>query len=755
MSVFEIPELSHLIAPYLDPHDLTRCVRVNKTWNASYIPFLWKTVPPFSKEDVDDIPDLQFATIAGVALRPYKCWDAFRSIVIEDYQYSQQQARGGAEGEGGGGTGVLPTLSRHCQWIRNLSVSQVNMRKLPKELSQFKFKTRSLSTDKNTSIDNKNSDDDEDDDDNDGSTNNSSIENPPGMFSMDPFYGFGLGNLAASESATAGRGVDRDFMSLLTASLYEDTFGRSPSPRRPTNPSKTKSTASTSCPTNVAAPEPSGKELILHLLKRTLNLQSLELISWDDDDIAEDRAFWKSIATDVVPRLQELSISIPVELRLSQPSPHTVPLMLAYCSSKMRSLKLELSADPGSMELSFPVRARRGKAKSAEVSEPKMDETPLTGMKNLSVVHKFEAVYPPSLPRFLARCVNLEDLEVTEISPTWYEVLRGCEHLRRLTVHGVNTKSVRFIADALKTSLLHLDEIEIHKEFNPLKEGVVTDMISSCRAGWKTVDITALDTAAAEALVKHCPTLERLELKRSANLSSLQMQQILSSSPRLTTFVSMHDNSRDLERDWCGSAIAKFAVQDFIDLDSTTTGTTTLKPWACESTLKVFAAKVTGIPRPDVNKTFHGHSRRGGLQETYPGQSQELQRQVYERLARFTHLEELELGHDDRNWDDDESYVEAADGGVVFDDQDYQYECMDLTLENGLGLLEGLKELKSISIMRMATRVGLEEVKWMVANWPKFEYISGLDVHDMEEKAAEWLDKNYPNIAVVPYANDG
>lgn len=51
MSVFEIPELAHLIAPHLD---LTRCVRVNKTWHASYIPFLWKTVPSFSKEDVDD-----------------------------------------------------------------------------------------------------------------------------------------------------------------------------------------------------------------------------------------------------------------------------------------------------------------------------------------------------------------------------------------------------------------------------------------------------------------------------------------------------------------------------------------------------------------------------------------------------------------------------------------------------------------------------------------------------------------------------
>lgn len=420
------------------------------------------------------------------------------------------------------------------------------MRKLPKELSQFKFKARNFRTVQSTSTDDQNTDDE------DGDNSSSSFDSLPDIFSMDPFYGFGLGNSAASCSASgnalwqamAVRGADRDFMSLLTASVYEDRFNQLPSPRRPTRISKTKSSASYSRLTTTTVPEPSGKELILHLLKRTLNLQSLELISWDDDDVAEDQAFWKAIATDVVPRLLELSISISVESRHSQLSPHTVPLMFAHCSSKMRSLKLQLSADPASVELSLPVRARRGKAKSAEEPEPEMDETPLTGMKDHSVIFKFEVLYPPSLPRFLMRCVNLENLEVTEISPTWYGILCECEHLRRLKVHGVNTTSVRLIANALKISLLHLNEIEIHKEFSILSEGVVTDMISSCRAGWRLIDIPTLEIAAAEALVKHCPTLERLELKRSANLSSLQMQQILSSSPRLTTFVSMHTTHR-------------------------------------------------------------------------------------------------------------------------------------------------------------------------------------------------------------------
>jgi hypothetical protein len=51
-------------------------------------PLLWKAVPPFSKEDENDMLDSQFATIADVALRPYKYWDAFRGIVVQDYHFS-------------------------------------------------------------------------------------------------------------------------------------------------------------------------------------------------------------------------------------------------------------------------------------------------------------------------------------------------------------------------------------------------------------------------------------------------------------------------------------------------------------------------------------------------------------------------------------------------------------------------------------------------------------------------------------------
>ncbi|KAF9148058.1 hypothetical protein BG015_010236 [Linnemannia schmuckeri] len=565
------------------------------------------------------------------------------------------------------------------------------MSKLPAEIAQYEFINRNNSN---------------------GISDSSSGSNTwTPSFAGDSLFGFGLGHLGASPPTSGnvvtqlmtGGGVDRDMMSLFTESLLENRFS-CPSQRRATNNAN-----STTSSSRATVPEPSGKEILLHLLKRCPDLLSLELVSWDDSDIKEDWAFWRAISNDVVHRLRDLNIKTPIRTHLSRSSPYTVLLLLAHCSSKMRTLKLQMFAN--SSPVSSPLRgARQSKGKSVEVPklEPEIDDSPLT-----------------------TRCINLKHLEVTKISPTWYGAVRGCVHLRKLVVHEVDSIYVQFIANALRTNLHYLDEIEILQDYNDLEKGVVADMISSCRNGWKLVDIPTLDTAAADTLVKHCPTLERLDLRRSASLSSFQMRQILSTSPRLTTF-----------RDWFESSVAKFMVEDFIDLDSITN---TLRPWACESTLKVFVAKVAKILRSDVTKIF----------TDIRAESQELQHRVYERLARFTHLEELELGHDDRNWDNDENYADGADGNLVYHDEGFQYECVDLTLKNGLGLLEGLKELMRISFMRMATRVGKEEIKWMVESWPKLKYIAGLySGVTEEEEAAAWLEKKHPDITVVHYSID-
>ncbi|KAG0299077.1 hypothetical protein BGZ98_010351, partial [Dissophora globulifera] len=175
----------------------------------------------------------------------------------------------------------------------------------------------------------------------------------------------------------------------------------------------------------------------------------------------------------------------------------------------------------------------------------------------------------------------------------------------------------------------------------------------------------------------------------------------------------------------------------------------------CESSLRVFHAKILGIPRSDVTTDRHGFPREDVLQETYPGQTQELQCQVYERLARFTHLTKLGLGHDDRDLGFVHGgYINDVDGNFVFGDSYYQYDCLEMTLKSGLGILEGLKKLKELNVMRMTTRIGVDEVKWMRSNWPNLQTVIGLDISGNEMDAAQWLQEECPQVKLTPYTMD-
>lgn len=49
-----------------------------------------------------------------------------------------------------------------------------------------------------------------------------------------------------------------------------------------------------------------------------------------------------------------------------------------------------------------------------------------------------------------------------------------------------------------------------------------------------------------------------------------------------------------------------------------------------------------------------------------------------------------------------------------------------MSLESGLGALEGPKKLRVLDIRRMAHRVGAQELDWIQENWPRLETVRGL-----------------------------
>ncbi|KAK3844363.1 MAG: hypothetical protein J3R72DRAFT_438720 [Linnemannia gamsii] len=493
---------------------------------------------------------------------------------------------------------------------------------------------------------------------------------------------------------------------------------------------------------------------MLHLLKLCPNLQSLELCSWDGTNA--DLDFWRRIATDVVPRLMELCVSFRA---LNNPNATTVSIpsiILAKCSNKMQKLTIPYTnknppwhqfpdmndedATEGGVDDGVRGQMNEGLADSEE---------PLLGMRFLEFTcyQHHSALY--MLRSFLKRCSNLETLHVGILHDDWSEALRACAELRRIRADGSDVSTVRLLTNILRTGdLLNLDDIEI--EYDDLDDNSVTDadtaaLLSAGHKGWRNVELSTLDTLTAEALIQHCATLESLKvINTPGHRTSDHMRQILSSSPRLHTFITLDNNERTISR------VGHISASSFIDLDI---AANTIRPWACESTLTTFRAKILGIPRPDVTLTHYGLPRANVegvqvLQEGHPGQGREFQDRVYERLSRFTRLEILGLGHDDRDFGAHFDFVEDVDGEWVLGDEDYQYDCLEMNLDSGLHKLGTLTGLKELNLFRMATRIEVEDVVWMAMNWPNLEVLYGLNTEADEWEADEWMEENCPHITM-------
>ncbi|KAG0265322.1 hypothetical protein BG011_005022 [Mortierella polycephala] len=314
----------------------------------------------------------------------------------------------------------------------------------------------------------------------------------------------------------------------------------------------------------------------------------------------------------------------------------------------------------------------------------------------------------------------------------WSWLWTRCHHLKRLDVCEISG-IVPSLVEGMLTHMPYLDEIHLGRDGEDalhLTDNEVAALLDGSRKGWKVIEVK--DTVefwdeAKEALVRHYPTLEVLKVDGCGDFMGDDLARVLFSCPNLHTLVGIDDGS------YLENTYGEIDACTLIDRDP---DTDSLKTWACESSLKVLKIKIKNIPRLDVEDQFDV------IAEAYPGQGRELQSRVYERLARLVNLEILWLGH--------YPYI-------VYDKhkepREDQCDCLDMSLENGLGKLEGLKELKELNVSSMATRIGPKEVQWMTEHWPKLRAIYGLSKDDDSDgdKAVEWLQQHCRKIKTQEY----
>ncbi|KAK3811073.1 MAG: hypothetical protein J3Q66DRAFT_404459 [Benniella sp.] len=301
----------------------------------------------------------------------------------------------------------------------------------------------------------------------------------------------------------------------------------------------------------------------------------------------------------------------------------------------------------------------------------------------------------------------------------WSWMWKRCSQVERLHVRKID-QSTPSLVQAMSAYMHNLQEIIIGDYIfvewdwtmdDEMKDDIVAALISGSSRGWKSVSVRStavLGRETMKALALHYSTLEELNVDGYYGLVISDVVQALRSCPHLHT-LSYTDMAN-------GSSVVYGKA--FIDLDP---DTGLFKPWLCEGSLKVLEVMIAGIPRADLEM-------KSIVREAYPGQGREIQSQVYDRLGRLTNLKSLKLG----------DHFGA-----------FQCDCLEMSLESGLDKLSGLKALEELNIESLATKIGTQEVQWMVENWPNLCTIYGLDGRGGDVEAVEWLQENRPKIVVA------
>lgn len=291
------------------------------------------------------------------------------------------------------------------------------------------------------------------------------------------------------------------------------------------------------------------------------------------------------------------------------------------------------------------------------------------------------------------------------------DLLQRCPNLEvlRLYIREDPLDPCSAISDVLYTHCPKLTAMRV--EGHPSDKSLSL-LLRSSAAGWKSFMCDGssgfFGKLSVKALLDHAATLENVRLEGCTAFTSTKIQQLLCTAPRLRRFHGISINRLD-EKDLALTA------DELI-----------LSEWVCAD-LESFACKVTRVPRPDLRKRTNGRPLTSTMHTTGTIEaSYRLQRRVYEQLGRLTKLRHLVLGGDIGLYGEKNVELakrEKANEGGYFTPMNwqtgYQYECLSMTLESGMDLLKGLKDMRAVVVEGMATGLSNPaERDWQREHWP-------------------------------------
>ncbi|KAF9131307.1 hypothetical protein BGW39_001982 [Mortierella sp. 14UC] len=490
--------------------------------------------------------------------------------------------------------------------------------------------------------------------------------------------------------------------------------------------------------------------------------------------------------------------------RLSQMRYLSLALDDVGCNNRYGSLKSLLNQSCPSLErlrLMFSTTQCAEKILSLDQAKPDADESssasevaagPILSMRSLMI--EDNVYFPqglrthpqPWLP-FLKRCINLTSLTLGQIRPAVLNevasiVSESCPLISDLTVGciGSEPRLLQHPTDQNLSSLFAACSARTEEEIEypaTISMSPILKLASTKRStGLKQVrlygvpflEVDPTDSSPfsrtnitpLRALTRHLDCLTHLDFDSiMAHDKGELFLRVVQTFPKLEVL-----NALPYAR--LRSTRSKGGVNASLLVDSIAAG-----QWACAETLRVLKVNIDGfaltdralpVPAPThttvtpvglnnsqddgepfaaVLDTLAGLMRTRGMEPTT------FQQHICQHLNTLTSLQELCLGVEPT----DELDFRGSLHGV-------QEDCLEFSLESGLDRMEDLKELRVFSVMRMKHKIRLEEVKWMVAKWPKLEAVPGLlssccyndtedekqTLQDEEQNNIHWIRENKP-----------
>ncbi|KAG0281264.1 hypothetical protein BGZ95_005406 [Linnemannia exigua] len=308
------------------------------------------------------------------------------------------------------------------------------------------------------------------------------------------------------------------------------------------------------------------------------------------------------------------------------------------------------------------------------------------------------------------------------------DFLRGCPNLEVFdnpeTFMGKSITGFKLVQAALEEAVgFHLKHliVEAEEETEWETDGDIAHTISRALSSitgncykevWNKIiirrDYSSSMKATAEAIGRSCQKdLVTLHIKNMSTMESTDVQLILSQSSSLREFTSTQS--------------PKLAARDMV-----------AKPWACQW-LTTLCLQIGGIPRPDLKMDEQGQVLfavdRKISQGCFLG-PKAIQRQVYQQLGALVGLEVLNMSRVYREGPRD-IFPANTNSTNSQGDRSFNYglqtDCLDWTLESGLGQLASLKELRELDVRLTWHRIGVRELAWMARELPRLSVLKGLN----------------------------